>query len=78
MKYKDHTKEGLMLYNDLCKAVNKIDKEAFKYMVIEAIKQETFVPNNILSACFFWDDTPQGRDYWDNIETILENEGYYD
>lgn len=78
MKYTSYTKEDLMLYNDLCKAVNKINKEAFHYMVIQAIEQETFYPSNILSGCFLWYETPQGEEFWQNIQDQLDIGGYYD
>lgn len=58
-------------YEDLCKRVEAIDKKAAEYMRGDARKMRSFYENKDISVCFLWRHTPQGWQYWNNIDDIL-------
>jgi hypothetical protein len=63
-------------YNDLVGEVQKIDPNAAVYMLTEAKKLDDFDYTDRLVTAFTWADTPQGWEYWDDIDTQLDYIGY--
>lgn len=59
-------------YAALCDRVERLDPEAAKYMRSEALSLTRFDqcgrkdPENIDYA-FVWDETPQGHEFWDDL-----------
>ena len=60
-------------YEELCKRVESIDKKAAEYMRGDARKLDDFYESGDISECFTWCDTPQGGQYWNNIDEILDS-----
>lgn len=60
-------------YEELCKRVEKIDKNAAEYMRGDARKLVSFMETDDILRCFAWKDTIQGFDYWFNICNKLNN-----
>lgn len=58
-------------YFNLCQRVKVIDPEAETYLRVKAIKLLDFVYCGILSGAFGWSTTPQGADFWRNIDLQL-------
>lgn len=54
-------------FKELCNAVEKIDKDAAEYLRGDAKNLRFFRESNRLNCCFGWLESPQGFDYWDNI-----------
>lgn len=63
-----------MSYENLCKRVEKIDPKAAEYMRGEAKGLKSFRGSSDLALCFIWHYTPQGNNYWSNIEKKLNRE----
>lgn len=68
------TREQREEYASLIREVNKIDKEAGKYLKKRASLLTTFFPRCALSSCFAWCMTPQGQDYWLAIDGQLPSD----
>jgi hypothetical protein len=58
-------------YKNLCKRVALINKGAARYMRTKAIKLDGFAYAKIIMGCFYFGDTPQGIEYWQNISRQL-------
>ena len=59
-------------YEALMAKVAKIDKGAARYMRKHAPnKLKSFTYDGYLSGCFYWAETPQGHDFWENINDKL-------
>ena len=58
-------------YQELIEKVKKISPFAADYLKEKAINLPEFEYDSELSGCFYWDDTPQGHDYWKIIDKIL-------
>ena len=60
-------------YLTLCSRVRKIDTKAADWMVFEAPKNDgwDFDPKDRIGRCFMWSATPQGLQYWDNLESLV-------
>lgn len=54
-------------YNELVIRVRGIDPEAAEYLLYEAPKLYKFRPEDSLFNCFYWDNTPQGDNYWKKL-----------
>ena len=65
---------GKRSYEALTDRVAKIDKGAARYMRTQAPALKDFVYDSDLICCFVWGDTPQGHDFWEDINDKL-NEG---
>lgn len=63
-------------YKQLCKRIALINRGAARYMRTKAIKLDGFAYTKILSGCFVFGNTPQGKDYWFNISNILGDGKY--
>jgi hypothetical protein len=70
--YNENVKKD-SLYNDLADRVRKVDADAADYLLEEAIKLPCFCYSDILISCFNWSKTPQGHEYWFNINEELTN-----
>lgn len=55
-------------YIRLIHEVERVDPEAGKYLRKEAWEREDFSPVAFLSGCFVWRKTPQGHEYWRDLE----------
>ena len=60
-------------YDGLCRRVERIDRGAADYLRNEAPSLAGFEYDKCLSACFVWDETPQGHDFWVTISGKLGN-----
>ena len=62
-------------YLTLCSRVRKIDTKAADWMVFEAPKNDgwDFDPKDRIGRCFMWAATPQGLQYWDNLESLVHS-----
>jgi len=60
-------------YEELCNRVEKIDKDAADYMRGDARNIDCFAESDDISACFEWERTAQGWQYWKNIEDLLDD-----
>lgn len=62
-------------YEALIEEVRVIDEDAANYMEGDAKKLPDFIAgdgcSNQLVTVFPWRDTPQGQDFWRNIDTQL-------
>jgi len=58
----------------LANKVSQINISAGHYLRTKAPELDRFVPTPDLGQCFLWSDTPQGHDYWSNINDILEGD----
>lgn len=58
-------------YTALIESVRKIDPDAAEYMAGPAHKLSGFSPQKHLDAAFIWSKTPQGLDYWEQINGLL-------
>ena len=56
-------------YEELIQCVEGFNTEAAEYLRTDARNLKDFVEFGDLSRCFHWEDTPQGRRYWNNIYT---------
>lgn len=66
---------GKSYYEALTDRVAKIDKGAARYMRKHAPSTlRSFTYNGYLAGCFVWSDTPQGHDFWEDINDKLNNE----
>ena len=65
---------GKRSYEALTDRVAKIDKGAARYMRKHAPDLKDFVYDSELVCCFYWADTPQGHDFWENIYNKLKEE----
>jgi len=54
-------------YEELIANVQKIDPSAAEYLQTEAQKLPDFSPSSDLLGVFYWDNSPQGHDYWSAI-----------
>lgn len=63
---------------DLIEAVRAIDRAAAAYLEGDAKRLPTFYPSVDLDGCFGWKSSPQGEQYWRDIEETLRKRGYYD
>jgi hypothetical protein len=54
-------------YLTLISKVSQIDMKAAEYLRYEAGKLPSFNLVGDLLSCFFWDNTPQGHEYWEDI-----------
>jgi hypothetical protein len=62
------------VYLDLVDKVSAIDKDAAYYLRNGARNLRPFQMAGYLAGVMLWYDTPQGHDYWDNINNKLEEE----
>lgn len=59
-------------YMELVKEVAEIDQEAAEYLRSPEVKRlPAFEFTGRLTVCFFWEDTPQGHNYWGRICDIV-------
>ena len=58
-------------YIELIDRVRKIDGEAADYLETEAKELRDFKESDQLTECFYWDESEQGFDYWDEIADKL-------
>lgn len=59
-------------YKELIERVRLIDPAAAEYLEGDARKQGDFQPRRNLGSLMIWDKTPQGHDYWSNINLLLQ------
>lgn len=62
-------------YAVLLERVEQVDEEAFEYLnglLTRNLRPGKFSPCKSLSACIIFRDTPQGNDYWWDIQAKLE------
>jgi len=60
---------------DLIEDVRKIDPGAAPYLDSDAqnLSSWSWIPEfSTLSTIFIWHETPQGWDFWNHIDTLLE------
>jgi hypothetical protein len=51
----------------LLEEVDKIDLSAGRYLRTKARELSSFEEFGRVTGCFLWRDSPQGKDYWSNI-----------
>ena len=51
--------------------VHMVDKDAARYLIKEAPKLKGFKPSTALRHCFEYNETPQGGEYWGDINLKL-------
>ena len=61
-------------YLKLICTVSKLDKTAACYMKEEAVKLKSFQYNSALSSAFDWSKTPQGFEYWNNVDKRIKKD----
>ena len=59
-------------YKTLIEEVKRIDYLAALYLETKARNLPDFIPSRHLDFCFHYKETPQGKEYWYNIENKLE------
>jgi hypothetical protein len=59
-------------FKTLILRVEAIDKDAAQFMRTEASSVCNFAYSGDIDGFVFWGDTPQGHQYWWDIETALE------
>lgn len=63
---------GKRYYKALTDRVAKINKGAARYMRKHApSKLKSFSYSGYLNGCFYWAETPQGHDFWEDINDKL-------
>lgn len=65
-------------FDTLCKALTMDELDEF-CLVIEAggiwrTPPDTSHPSSILNSTFWWDESPQGEDYWVNVYYRLQED----
>lgn len=76
MKYRKKygSKDDFIAYVELVGKVRKIDPDAAKYLESKELRKiggSGFHYIGIISGVMVWSFTPQGHDYWQNIENKL-------
>jgi len=67
-------------YFELCDRVEEIDPEASRFLrelaprMTKEQHDNAFSYCNSLTGCFAWSKTPQGHEYWMNINRKLEGD----
>jgi len=60
-------------FDKLVKEVEKIDKDAARYLQGDAQKLSSFHRREELCGVMVWFDTPQGHEYWAELNSKLRN-----
>jgi hypothetical protein len=58
-------------YLELVLKVADIDPVAADYMMGSAMSLRSFNPRPTLIQCFIWSSTPQGLEFWNNLDQRL-------
>ena len=65
------TQEDLDKYTQLVLRIYAIDANAGAYLTGDVFKLKAFNPTGDIRGCFVWHTSPQGHEYWHNIERQL-------
>lgn len=60
-----------MSFNDLVSSIRIVDAEAAAALEILADTLPKFYRSDTLEQCFQWVDSPQGQEYWAELEEKL-------
>ena len=67
-------KGGVNMWKETLKRIREIDPEAADYLESDAKKLTSYADNNghnNLASIMKWDETPQGKAYWQKIEALI-------